>query len=229
MAFSKVYMKRLLLLALLLCGLSAGAQSFDTYQFLQGWHVVITNNSTVSFGATNIWYADAGNTNLEASLTNTYYLAYFNNGSQYWSNSILTNASIPAWNAAWKDVPTWSDRNGNIPSSVSIQVSIGGDDANATNLVTFIFAKVANGGANMGQSSSPRGQFNPPLNQAETVAANRLQFTMNGNGATPVTLITNLTSTFFGGAGSIRLISVQTSNSYTNTYLNSVAIAGFSP
>jgi hypothetical protein len=226
-------MKKLFLSLLLVGGLTAEvtAQSFDSYSFLAGWHTIISNNVTVLYGATNIYFADTS-TNLLASLTNTYYAPYFNNGAFYWTNSLLTNASVSAFGGpfgAWHDVPTWSDRNGNTPSNVSIQVSISGEDASATNLVTFIFAKVANGGVNQGQATPPRGQYNPPLNQAETVTANRLQFTMNGNGTTPVTLITNLTSGFFGGAGSIRLISVQTSNSNTNTILNTVALAGFSP
>lgn len=234
-------MKKLLtLLAVAALPLMGRAQAgFDAYSFLNGWGVIVSNNITVSYGNTNISYIDLS-TNLVSSLTNTYYPAItsggigFTNqtaiGMPWWTNTFSTNAAISAVLAAWKDVPTWADRNGNTPTDVSIGISGVGFSAGSTNVLTFLFAKENYSGLMVGPGGPPR---TPPVTllSPESITANRLSVPVTFTGTTPVTLVTNLSAQFFGGSGAIRLISIVSDNQTgaASCWVNAVVLQGFSP
>lgn len=191
--------------------------------------LLITNSATASvfFGQTNVVYYVQGqpfgvnygtnNTLVTNALinpyawavsTNTFYVQYVSGGTAN------TNQQQP-WGPAIVDAMLYSDNDGSVPVP-SIEATITGDSATSTNSTnTFVFCRAINIGG-----------FIYPATNSQTFS-----FSVTANGTNPVTVITNLPAYFCQGASRIRLFSIQcgTNTASTNTYVNSLALTGFTP
>lgn len=150
---------------------------------------VLINPALWALTTTNVFY-----------IQNTSLLVNTNSG-----NAILTPA-------ATRDVDVFDNRNGD-PASTSLLIALCGDNAAATNTITFVFGHSANG-IDYGTGS-----------------ADKISITMTANGTNQVIVSTNVVASFVQGQAKLRLLSYSAlaSAGSTNIYLNALGFSGFIP
>lgn len=221
-------MKKLLLLSSLLA-LSFSAFALDPMTpsgVTPRQMVFLTNNTTTIYGFTNVQFITAPGNLVYSLTTNTIIPTYVGGttinglnygGTAYWTNTITTNAVVAG--QAWDDVPLVPNRNADSnqnPLTLFCSVLLdNGAAPGATNLITFTFQKML--GTNMDNGSQ--------------VNYDTLSFVMNVTTNVSNTLCTNIPTTFQQGATGIRLYSVKTANSTTNSFVQLLnwGVSGFKP
>lgn len=220
-------MKKVLIALSVLAALSASALDPVNNSFFGGNKaIIITNNSTVNFGDSAVFYVAPNRIGLFSGLSNNILPnAYSAAGSQvafdsplatswYYTNSVTANSINNLNPNAWSDIPCGSDRNGN-QVAANIAVTFNGiNNANTTNLVTFTIGRICDG-VNVSTVS------NEKITMAQALA----------NGTTAVTYSTNLPSTFVQGATKLRLLSIAVNNVSSSSYVivSNVTLNYFSP
>lgn len=118
--------------------------------------------------------------------------------------------------AALRQLPLWAKSDGSVCEG-NVFASIVGTNAAFTNIITFRAYAV------------PRG----PGYSKTTTAADSFSFTLTGNGTTPVSIKTNLTSGVFQGCGAIQVeVEYPTQGAGTNAstcFVKTLSLNGFQP
>lgn len=253
MKITKLFLIAVLLLLLACFG--ASAQDFFSRPFLTGWSLLVNTNVTITYGDTNIAYADPGNTNQVFSLTNSVIKAVFtsvtatntvamNMGGPagYWTNSINASATNVTWAQAWYDVPLAVDRNGSVQANQAITFAIRGTNsptgsAPGTNRLTFTFVGVASAGRHIEPRDPiiPSGgvlQGFPGVIAAETTNQSFV-VSMIPNGMTLTVMRTNLPLAQLYGCGAIRLQKIVSEaaiyGAASGTFIDAIQLSGFQP
>jgi hypothetical protein len=231
-------MKKLILsTSLALVGFAASALDFESVPFMNNnineniGFAVITNNSTVIYGQTNVQYVD-GSYNMVYSFGTNYIRYSFGSnptnvingfpapGSTLaYTNTVSSRTNYPLFNAAWHDVKSWSDRNGNgatLNFSITARCDDGGGSG-STNQLTVDLYRLPDGV------------------HADALAGGGggvLTFLVAITGITNNTFATNLPSAFVAGSGGFRLGRIRTANSTTNilgVFVQQANLNGFVP
>lgn len=230
--------------SLAVLALSAQAANFQKIPFFNGFNVIVTNNSTVLYNATNVYYINKdyqlsysyqsnvvnptiySGTNLVPQTVAVQKGAIFDSSlTYYWTNTAVTNAFSFLNQRAWEDQPLWADANGNA-APINLSVAMLLESADGTNRVTFTFRKLASGLPQ--PAPATQGVF------PSTVAGTGLDtftWVVDVTGVTNTVASTNLPSIFTSGAGGIRLDSIVTANSSTNLWvkLPGMWLSGYKP
>ena len=197
-------------------------------------YVWMTNGTTTFWNSTNVAYMD-GQYNQRFSFTTNYTTPMFygatNNLNQgayvtnflnnvyigdpanisYYSTNFSYSSNGVMYASPFQDLPGWADLNADVGQGL-ISVTANSGYALQSNLVTFTFCK-GNG------------------SYFDNSAANSLVFALTCVGGTNNTLVTNLPSTFFTGAGRVRLwsVGIQSTNSTNVDIIGPVVLNGFVP
>lgn len=123
-------------------------------------------------------------------------------------DNITTN--LPA--SVYKDCDLTVARDG-AWANYKVLASVCGTNATSTNTFTYTFVPVGD------------------AQRVSTVAQNKFTFTLLTAGTTPATIVTNLPSAIFYGCASVRLTTIVSDDSATDTgsATNYVRLIGFSP
>ena len=202
--------------------------------------LAISNNTTVSYGQSNVTYwvqaspfGYSFGTN-QTLATNRYFgpamwdsmsgqnVFYVSNTSLIVvTNQASTNLSAPAL----IDVPIVSDANSD-PPSVSFQATFTGDSLTASNSLTFTVAKSLDG-LNFSSIGNFSFTFTPVAVYVNTAGSTAVYPT------NAYTFITNIVSTNLAGVRKLRLLSIaSTTNGVgggTNLYMNACGIGIWTP
>ena len=248
---TKKNMKKLFISICLMVGLGVNAQNFTSKNFLNGSQVFITNNTTVLFGYTNIfWVGPTNNANGNTfELSGPFSGATYGYPNGYWSQTtnavvptLITNSSGVGYTAYWTNFNNaYSTTNPLAGGAVSTGVQTYGNPW--TDVLNFS-DRNGNAGATAltftltGTSSSATNTttltfaplYGNGLGLVGTRAADKITFITSANGLTPVVEKTNLTSAQTIGVKGWRLLSVQTSDCTNNqVMLLHVGLNGFVP
>lgn len=228
------------------CG-AASAQNYVAKNFINGFNLIISNNVTVTYGNTNVNWADSLMNLRWSNQTNYIPATFYGNGSLtanpefadtvYWTNAIV-NATAPTGNA-WKDLPNvWVAKDGKVLDNLTLFGAIRGLDAGSTNNLTFTVTTLEPAPQSLFYSPARlgSGQY---LNNNGTVLAlpgtqsTTFSFTVIPGGLTAVTFKTNLPTAFIQGAGGFRLRTIVSASggggTLTNVIVDAFGIEGFVP
>lgn len=227
------------LCTLLALPMLAASGNWQTADFINGQSLVISNNQTLLYGATNVFTIDLGYVGRWSFASSNFVPTTGESRTNYvpsswfWTNATTfqsTNALAGGYSTsttmlngpAWGDVGFYTDGNGAVPPAV-ITVSIIGQGSRAadvagapTNTMTVVFAKVPDG-TNVVTSGSQ--------------ANDLITLSFAANAGTNGTICTNIPTGFGTGARKIRLVSLGTSNvsSGTNVVIGRIAVTGWVP
>lgn len=187
--------------------------AFKAEQFINGYDVIITNNQTLQYAATNVAYKyGSAGIQQNLSLTNWSIPRTLVGTTAYYTNSPVQNTNIVN-PAAWRDVDLYSDRNQNA-GAPSLTIVASGTTAVGTNELNFTFWTLSDGTNQDNVTSSSIKSFG---------------YTMAITGNTNLVMTTNLPAALCTGSAKLRLVTLRTANSTTNdyVYLRSVTLNGF--
>jgi len=187
--------------------------------------IILTNNSTILYGATNVEYIGPGGL-LQWSLGTNYVVPVyvggttvngFNyGGTAYYTNTILTNATL--FNAAWQDVHLWPNAAADSAQCPITLFVVGSTDSTlSTNLLTLTFFRMYGTNVDTGTTAGS--------------GANTFVCAIPLTGTTNCVGSTNLTAVFQYGATGLRLAKAVLANSSTNviSHVYNIGLSGFRP
>ncbi len=208
-------MKKLLIGAALVLGLvaaySQNMQNFVARDLLAGNQAVfLTNNTTTSYGDVGVPYTNASGAAVY-SLTNSYSTNGLTAPGTLYTNQYLY------YPAAWQDVPSFSNNNGD-NASASLAISLIGTTASTTGAMTFTFVQM------LGKNSSG-------LNTPATATNNKFIIAITPTGTTLLSMSTNLPTAQMQGSAGWRLSSIVEPNNAAagGVMVKSITLNGFQP
>lgn len=205
--------------ACVVIGLSAGAQNFQSANFINGFNFQLNSQSTNSFNTSGIYAKSVIVTNTAVTITNS-------------ANGLIINGYVSSFlpvyvtnSAGFSDCDMWEDRDGTVPAA-NIAVDVNSGNPLFTNTVTFNFASIAysvgSGVTGSGISALP-----------STAAQNLFSFSVTANGTNDVVVATNLPAGFMTGIRKIRLLNIAVTSSGTTIGTNGVVagvwLSGYHP
>ncbi len=215
--------------------LTASAQKYTQDPILNGPYVVISNSTTVLYGATNVVYANPQSFNEYLSFATNYNSGTITNGTLSGGMAIATNfnqyvvgqlvplagslypllsltnhpstTNAPLFGPAWSDALVFADRNGNAPSSAALHVTLNCDPyQQGLNSTNAVFLEFRK---IVGLLKVPGQLASVPMVSSDTSANDLLVLRLLVGGQTNYVFSTNLTSGQLAGAYGWRMTSVQ--------------------
>ncbi len=186
-------------------------QNFVAKDFLAGAQAVfLTNNTTTAYGDVGVPYTNQSGAAVY-SLTNSYSTNGLTAPGTLYTNQYLY------YPAAWQDVPSFSNNNGD-NASAALTISLVGTTASTTGSMTFTFVQM------LGKNASG-------LTTPATATNNKFIIAVVPTGTTLLTMSTNIATAQMQGSAGWRLSSIVEPNNAAagGVMLKAVTLNGYQP